>query len=56
MKYRDEIISMVFMEKFVEDFRLRNKLSELNAEISEKQWSQSQPFEKLLKLVMEEVL
>ena len=31
---------MGFVDKFVEIFRLRNKLNKISAEISEKKWSQ----------------
>ena len=41
MKCRDSSIEMGFEDKFVEIFRLRNKLTKISAEISEKKWSQS---------------
>ena len=40
IKLCDSSFQMGFVDKFVEIFRLRNKLNKISAEVSEKRWSQ----------------
>ena len=44
IKLCDSSFEMGFVDKFVEIFRLRNKLNKISAEVSEKKWSQHWSF------------